>query len=176
MLSSSSSSKKWTYLCLPACIPANFCLRHSFLLPPRRASRALTTARTSNRDNQIFIVTSEYYCQSVRTTSIYTHRPTRSCVVNPDHAGLFWGNCLHPEALGGLPDVLSAFSLIRVLVFALWLFRPLFTNFAVCIFLMTGNIHMFLSSNHSFINTYFFHFEHYVINTVYSYFVTPSFW
>lgn len=58
MLSSSSSSKKWTYLCLPACIPANFCLRHSFLLPPRRASRALTTARTSNKDNQIFIVTS----------------------------------------------------------------------------------------------------------------------
>lgn len=32
---------------------------------------------------------------------------------------------------------------IRVLVFALWLFRPLFTNFAVCIFLMTGNIQMF---------------------------------
>lgn len=115
--SSSSSSKKWTYLCLPACIPANFCLRHSFLLPPRRASRALTTARTSNRDNQIFIVTSEYYCQSVRTTSIYTHRPTRSCVVNPDHAGLFWGNCLHPEALGGLPDVLSAFSLPSVFSF-----------------------------------------------------------
>lgn len=79
--SSSSSSKKWTYLCLPACIPANFCLRHSFLLPPRRASRALTTARTSNRDNQIFIVTSEYYCQSVRTTSIYTDRSEAASLI-----------------------------------------------------------------------------------------------
>ena len=47
-----------THPCLLACNSANFCLLHSRLLPPpRRASRALTTAKTNRADNQSFILT-----------------------------------------------------------------------------------------------------------------------
>ena len=47
-----------THPCLLACKSAIFCLLHSRLLPPpRRASRALTTAKTNRADNQSFILT-----------------------------------------------------------------------------------------------------------------------
>ena len=47
-----------THPCLLACNSAIFCFLHSRLLPPlRRASRALTTAKTNRADNQSFILT-----------------------------------------------------------------------------------------------------------------------
>ena len=98
-----------THPCLLACNSANFCLLHSRLLPPpRRASRALTTAKTNRADNQSFILTVRLQLMVRRDHCEYLYC-THWTKFNPITRLLFWGNCLHPDALSKLPDVFECF-------------------------------------------------------------------